>query len=58
MILYFFVTFLQEAQFYLYALYNKNKPKSDLLMAEYGKIFFKVIKAHQFITISGYLMVI
>nr|XP_022340568.1 pleckstrin homology domain-containing family G member 4B-like isoform X5 [Crassostrea virginica] len=32
---------MHEAQFYLYALYNKNKPKSDLLMAEYGKIFFK-----------------
>lgn len=31
-----------EAKFYLYALYNKNKPKSDSLMSEYGSIFFKV----------------
>ncbi|XP_035224946.1 uncharacterized protein LOC118197537 isoform X2 [Stegodyphus dumicola] len=30
-----------ETQFYLYALYNKNKPKSDSLMAEYGNNFFK-----------------
>nr|XP_042900201.1 puratrophin-1 [Parasteatoda tepidariorum] len=30
-----------ESQFYLYALYNKNKPKSDSLMAEYGNNFFK-----------------
>ncbi|XP_050301872.1 uncharacterized protein LOC126740062 isoform X3 [Anthonomus grandis grandis] len=28
-------------RFYLYALYNKNKPKSDSLMSEYGTIFFK-----------------
>ncbi|XP_076331364.1 puratrophin-1-like isoform X2 [Tachypleus tridentatus] len=34
--------FLQyESQFYLYALYNKNKPKSDSLMVEYANIFFK-----------------
>lgn len=36
-----FFSFQQESQFYLYALYNKNKPKSDMLMAEYGKVFFK-----------------
>ncbi|XP_034231702.1 uncharacterized protein LOC117639866 [Thrips palmi] len=30
-----------ESKFYLYALYNKNKPKSDALMSEYGSIFFK-----------------
>ncbi|CAG0893196.1 unnamed protein product [Darwinula stevensoni] len=30
-----------ESQFYLYALYNKNKPKSDSLMSEYGAAFFK-----------------
>ncbi|XP_015585908.1 uncharacterized protein LOC107263348 isoform X2 [Cephus cinctus] len=30
-----------EKKFYLYALYNKNKPNSDSLMAEYGTIFFK-----------------
>ena len=35
------VVLFQESQFYLYALYNKNKPKSDLLMMEYGS-FFKV----------------
>nr|CAD7591457.1 unnamed protein product [Timema genevievae] len=30
-----------EKKFYLYALYNKNKPKSDSLMSEYGTMFFK-----------------
>jgi pleckstrin homology domain-containing family G member 4 len=30
-----------EQKFYLYALYNKNKPKSDSLMSEYGSSFFK-----------------
>lgn len=30
-----------EPQFYLYALYNKNKPKSDTLMTEYGNTFFR-----------------
>ncbi|XP_066968339.1 uncharacterized protein [Macrobrachium rosenbergii] len=30
-----------ESQFYLYALYNKNKPKSDALMSEYGSAFFR-----------------
>uniref|UniRef100_A0A1B0CXA3 Uncharacterized protein n=2 Tax=Lutzomyia longipalpis TaxID=7200 RepID=A0A1B0CXA3_LUTLO len=35
-------TFLRhESEFYLYALYNKNKPKSDSLMSEYGTSFFK-----------------
>lgn len=35
-------TFLRfEDKFYLYALYNKNKPKSDSLMNEYGSQFFK-----------------
>ncbi|XP_052232622.1 pleckstrin homology domain-containing family G member 4B-like isoform X3 [Dreissena polymorpha] len=32
---------MHESQFYLYALYNKNKPKADVLMAEYGKMFFR-----------------
>ena len=32
---------MQEKKFYLYALYNKNKPNSDSLMAEYGSTFFK-----------------
>lgn len=31
-----------DKKFYLYALYNKNKPKSDSLMSEYGSSFFKV----------------
>ncbi|EAT44609.1 AAEL004066-PA [Aedes aegypti] len=30
-----------ESKFYLYALYNKNKPKSDSLMSENGTQFFK-----------------
>ncbi|XP_060843323.1 puratrophin-1-like isoform X1 [Rhopalosiphum padi] len=30
-----------EKKFYLYALYNKNKPNSDSLMSEYGSAFFK-----------------
>ncbi|XP_018567154.1 triple functional domain protein isoform X3 [Anoplophora glabripennis] len=30
-----------DKRFYLYALYNKNKPKSDSLMSEYGSLFFK-----------------
>ncbi|XP_022246454.1 uncharacterized protein LOC106463042 isoform X1 [Limulus polyphemus] len=30
-----------ESQFYLYALYNKNKPKSESLLVEYGNAFFK-----------------
>ncbi|XP_037718416.1 guanine nucleotide exchange factor DBS isoform X6 [Drosophila subpulchrella] len=30
-----------ESKFYLYALYNKNKPKSDTLLSEYGSSFFK-----------------
>lgn len=34
--------FEQEKKFYLYALYNKNKPNSDSLMSEYGSAFFKV----------------
>lgn len=33
---------VQEKKFYLYALYNKNKPNSDSLMSEYGSAFFKV----------------
>lgn len=31
-----------DKKFYLYALYNKNKPKSDSLLSEYGTAFFKV----------------
>lgn len=36
------LVFVQEKKFYLYALYNKNKPNSDSLMSEYGSAFFKV----------------
>jgi len=32
----------QESGFYLYALYNKNKPKSDELMTECGSEYFRV----------------
>ncbi|XP_076352622.1 puratrophin-1-like isoform X2 [Tachypleus tridentatus] len=32
---------IYESQFYLYALYNKNKPKSESLLVEYGNTFFK-----------------
>lgn len=37
-----FLSLLKENQFQLYALYNKNKPRSDYLMAENGKHFFAV----------------
>jgi len=33
---------LQEADFYMYSLYSKNKPKSDDIMAECGSIYFAV----------------
>lgn len=33
----------QASNFYLYALYNKNKPKSDALMRDCGTAFFAVI---------------
>lgn len=33
---------LQRVQFGMYALYSKNKPRSDALMASYGHSFFKV----------------
>jgi len=42
MILIELFVFVQEKKFYLYALYNKNKPNSDSLMSEYGSAFFKV----------------
>ena len=31
-----------ERQFYLYALYNKNKPKSDQLLNDFGNEYFQV----------------
>jgi len=33
---------LQEADFYMYSLYSKNKPKSDDIMAECGSLYFAV----------------
>jgi len=36
------MSYFQEDNFYLYALYNKNKPKSDRLMTEYGDKYFQV----------------
>lgn len=30
-----------KGRFHLYALYNKNKPKSDALMGEVGTVFFR-----------------
>lgn len=34
--------FSQRVQFGMYALYSKNKPRSDALMTSYGHSFFKV----------------
>ncbi|XP_059140665.1 uncharacterized protein LOC131928602 isoform X2 [Physella acuta] len=51
--------FLQhETMFYLYALYNKNKPKSDTLMMEYGKDFFrqKQLELGDKMDLSSYLL--
>lgn len=33
---------LQEADFYMYSLYSKNKPKSDDIMTECGSQYFAV----------------
>lgn len=30
-----------ERQFYLYALYNKNKPRSDQLLSDHGNVYFR-----------------
>lgn len=40
-----------DKRFYLYALYNKNKPKSDSLMSEYGSQFFKVCRIFIFLAV-------
>ncbi|GAB1599934.1 hypothetical protein Ahia01_000270900 [Argonauta hians] len=47
-----------EEQFYLYALYNKNKPKSDHLMAEHGTEFFRIKQAElkDKMNLSSYLL--
>ncbi|KAK3579166.1 hypothetical protein CHS0354_022701 [Potamilus streckersoni] len=49
---------MHEQQFHLYALYNKNKPKSDALMAEYGKVFFrrKQLELGDKMDLSSYLL--
>ncbi|KAL4234273.1 Pleckstrin y domain containing [Mactra antiquata] len=49
---------MHENQFHLYALYNKNKPKSDALMAEYGKLFFrdKQLELGDKMDLSSYLL--
>ena len=56
--LFIFNNFLQESQFYLYALYNKNKPKSDALMSEYGSSFFKPmqLKLEDKMDLASYLL--
>lgn len=41
-----------ESKFYLYALYNKNKPKSDALMSEYGSRFFHVSMCNSSFSVS------
>lgn len=50
--------FLQENQFHLYALYNKNKPKSDSLMSEYGSAFFrkKQLELEDKMDLASYLL--
>lgn len=38
----FYFHFVQERQFFLYALYNKNKPVSDELLRDHGSVYFRV----------------
>ncbi|XP_060877232.1 puratrophin-1-like isoform X2 [Metopolophium dirhodum] len=47
-----------EKKFYLYALYNKNKPNSDSLMSEYGSAFFKAkqIELRDRMDLASYLL--
>ena len=47
-----------EAEFFLYALYNKNKPKSDSLMMDYGRKFFhsKQMELGDKMDLSSYLL--
>lgn len=55
---YSYIYFLQENKFYLYALYNKNKPNSDSLMAEYGTSFFKTkqLELNDKMDLASYLL--
>lgn len=47
-----------ESEFFLYALYNKNKPRSDILMEEYGRNFFlaKQTRLGDKMDLSSYLL--
>ncbi|XP_065087755.1 uncharacterized protein Pura [Ochlerotatus camptorhynchus] len=47
-----------ESKFYLYALYNKNKPKSDSLMSENGTQFFKAkqVELNDKMDLASYLL--
>ncbi|XP_062544132.1 uncharacterized protein LOC134211360 [Armigeres subalbatus] len=47
-----------ESKFYLYALYNKNKPKSDSLMSENGTQFFKAkqLELNDKMDLASYLL--
>ncbi|XP_058837694.1 uncharacterized protein LOC131693672 [Topomyia yanbarensis] len=47
-----------ESKFYLYALYNKNKPKSDSLMSENGTHFFKAkqLELNDKMDLASYLL--
>lgn len=36
----------QEDKFGMYALYSKNKPRSDALLTSHGNAFFKVGRTH------------
>ncbi|XP_058457064.1 uncharacterized protein LOC131434407 [Malaya genurostris] len=47
-----------ESKFYLYALYNKNKPKSDSLMSENGTHFFKTkqLELNDKMDLASYLL--
>jgi len=44
------VSLLQEADFYMYSLYSKNKPKSDDVMAECGSVYFAVSSVKLIVT--------
>lgn len=41
-----------RTKFHLYALYNKNKPKSDALMAECASVFFRVRSEIRFLLLD------
>ena len=47
-----------ETEFYMYALYNQNKPKSDQIMAECGNSFFarKQLQLNDKMNLASYLL--